>query len=165
MRFAMLLAALLAPVLMGAAACQRGPEAAPPGEAEAFLAKNKVEPGVTTTKSGLQYKVVRAGGADGIRPREGDTVKVHYEGKLPSGEVFDSSFEQGTPAVFTVGDLVPGWNEALQLMRPGDEWLLTVPPALGYGEEGIGPIPGDSVLVFRMQLLDVLPRGGAVAVG
>ncbi|MDP8917018.1 MAG: FKBP-type peptidyl-prolyl cis-trans isomerase [Pseudomonadota bacterium] len=159
-----LLVALLSPLLM-AAACQRGPEPVPPGEAEAFLAQNKTQPGVRTTSSGLQYKVVRAGPVTGARPRPGDTVKVHYEGKLPSGEVFDSSYQQGTPAVFTVGELVPGWNEALQLMRPGDELQLWVPPELGYGAEGIGPIPGNSVLVFRMELLGVLPQGGSVGQG
>jgi len=158
------LVALLSPLLM-AAACQRGPEPTPPGEAAAFLAQNKTQPGVRTTASGLQYKVVRAGPATGVRPRLGDAVKVHYEGRLPSGEVFDSSYQQGAPAVFTVGDLVPGWNEALQLMRPGDELQLWVPPELGYGEEGIGPIPGNTVLVFRMELLDVLPQGGAVGRG
>ena len=154
-------------MLMGAAACgrERAPEPAAPGEAQALLAQNKGQPGVRTTASGLQYKVVRAGPADGIRAREGDTVKVHYEGKLPNGQVFDSSYEQGSPAVFTVGDLVPGWNEALQLMRPGDELTLWVPPELGYGAEGVGPIPGNTVLIFRMELLDVLPQGGAVGAG
>ena len=161
------LLALLSPLLV-AAACDRGeprPDPAPMEQAQTLLAQNKAQPGVRTTASGLQYKVVRAGPATGVQPREGDTVKVHYEGKLPSGEVFDSSYEQGTPAVFTVGDLVPGWNEALQLMRPGDELQLWVPPELGYGAEGIGPIPGNSVLVFRMELLDVLPQGGAVGNG
>lgn len=163
---ASLLVALLAPALMAAAACQRGPEPVPPAEAQAFLAKNKAQPGVRTTASGLQYKVLRSGPADGVRPRLGDMVKVHYEGKLPSGEVFDSSYERGTPAVFPVGDLVPGWNEALQLMKPGDEWLLTVPPELGYGPEGAGGvIPGNAVLIFRMELLNVLPQGGAVGRG
>lgn len=160
-----LLLVLFATLLMGMAACQREPRAAPPGEAQALLSENKMQPGVRTTASGLQYKVVRAGPSDGVRPREGDTVKVHYEGRLPSGQVFDSSYEQGTPAVFTVGDLVPGWNEALQLMRPGDELMLWVPPELGYGAEGVGPIPGNTVLIFRMELLDVLPQGGAVGAG
>jgi peptidylprolyl isomerase/FKBP-type peptidyl-prolyl cis-trans isomerase FklB len=160
------LTALLAPMLMAASACQRGPEPMEPAEAQAYLARNKAAPGVQTTASGLQYKVVRSGPATGIRPRLGDAVKVHYEGKLVSGEVFDSSYERGTPQVFTVGDLVEGWNEALQLMRPGDEWLLTVPPELGYGADGAGGvIPGGAVLIFRMEMLGVLPQGGAVGRG
>ncbi len=154
---------LAAPFLLGA--CQRGPEPVPPAEAEAILQKNKAQPGVITTASGLQYKVVRSGPEGGYRPKLGDTVKVHYEGKLPSGEVFDSSYEQGTPAVFTVGGLVEGWNEALQLMKPGDEFLLTVPPSLGYGDEAMGPIPPGAVLMFRMELLAVLPRSGGAASG
>jgi peptidylprolyl isomerase/FKBP-type peptidyl-prolyl cis-trans isomerase FklB len=163
---AQFLLALLAPMLMAASACRRGPEPMEPAEAQAYLARNKAEPGVQTTASGLQYKVVRAGPADGIRPRLGDTVKVHYEGKLVSGEVFDSSYARGTPQVFAVGGLVDGWNEALQLMRPGDEWLLTVPPELGYGPEGAGGvIPGNAVLIFRMELLDVLPKSGAIRRG
>lgn len=158
-----LLVALIAPLLL--AGCERGPAPVPPGEAQAALARNAARPGVVTTASGLQYRVLTAGPADGVRPRLGDTVKVHYEGRLPDGTVFDSSLAEGTPAVFTVGELVPGWNEALQLMRPGDEWELTVPPALGYGAEGAGPIPPGAVLVFRMQLLGVLPRGDAVERG
>ena len=121
---------------------------------------------MTTLPNGLQYKVVRAGPADGYQPKLGDAVKVMYEGKLPDGTVFDSSYERGIPAVFEVGALIPGWNEALQRMRPGDEWTLTVPPELGYGDEGAGAdIPGGSVLIFRMELLDVLPRESAVANG
>ena len=159
-------AALFA-VLLAVAACQQA-EPAPPSaeEARAFLAGNKAEEGVVTTKSGLQYRIVRAGPKDRPTAREGDEVKVHYEGKLLDGRVFDSSYQQGAPAVFTVGQLVEGWNEALQLMRPGDEMILWVPPELGYGEEGAPPdIPPNSVLVFRMEMLDVLPKSGAVGFG
>jgi peptidylprolyl isomerase/FKBP-type peptidyl-prolyl cis-trans isomerase FklB len=157
--------------LLALAACDRGgaeapaAPAPPTGAAAAFLAENRRQEGVQVTASGLQYKVVRAGPADGRRPQEGDEVKVHYEGTLTDGTVFDSSYQDGAPRVFTVGRLVDGWNEALQLMRPGDEWLLYVPPSLGYGAEGLGPIPGNSVLVFRMELLDVLPAGGGVQRG
>ena len=152
------------------AACQQtsqasGP-AADPAEATAFLAGNKAKAGVITTASGLQYRYVRKGPTDRPLAREGDEVKVHYEGKLLDGRVFDSSYQQGVPAVFTVGGLVEGWNEALQLMRPGDEITLWVPPALGYGEEGAPPdIPANSVLVFRMELLDVLPKSGGAGFG
>jgi peptidylprolyl isomerase/FKBP-type peptidyl-prolyl cis-trans isomerase FklB len=147
------------------AACQRGPAEVPAAESQAFLTANAAKPGVVTLPSGLQYRVVRTGAADGYRPKPGDTVKVHYEGKLPDGTVFDSSYERGAPAVFDVGRLVPGWNQALQLMRPGDEWELVVPPDLGYGDEGAGPIPPGAVLVFRMELLDVLPRESATLSG
>jgi peptidylprolyl isomerase/FKBP-type peptidyl-prolyl cis-trans isomerase FklB len=148
------------------AACQRGPAEVPAAESQAFLTANAAKPGVVTLPSGLQYRVVRTGAADGYRPKPGDTVKVHYEGKLPDGTVFDSSYERGAPAVFDVGRLVPGWNQALQLMRPGDEWELVVPPDLGYGDEGAGSdIPPGAVLVFRMELLDVLPRESATLSG
>lgn len=156
-------AALVALLLLSA--CKQGPEPVPAAESTAVLKQNAAAPGVVTLPSGLQYKVVREGPADGYRPKPGDAVKVHYEGKLPNGEVFDSSYESGTPQVFTVGQLVPGWNQALQLMKPGDEWLLTVPPGLGYGEQGAGPIPPGSVLIFRMELLDVLPRESAPLAG
>ena len=151
--------------LLSVVACDRGPAPVPAAESASVLQKNAAQPGVVTLPSGLQYKVVRAGPADGYRPKPGDAVKVHYEGKLPDGTVFDSSYEAGQPAVFTVGQLVPGWNQALQLMRPGDEWLLTVPPKLGYGDEGAGPIPGGAVLIFKMELLDVLPREPAALNG
>ena len=156
--------ALLA-LLLATAACNRGPEPVPTAESTAVLERNAAQPGVVTLPSGLQYKVVKAGPADGYRPKPGDAVKVHYEGRLPTGEVFDSSYEAGAPAVFTVGQLVPGWNQALQLMKPGDVWELTVPPKLGYGDEGAGPIPPGAVLVFKMELLDVLPRESATLAG
>lgn len=124
----------------------------------AFLAKNAKEPGVVTLPDGLQYKIVTSGPATGAHPKVEDEVKVNYEGKLLSGEVFDSSFARGVPAAFPLDGLIPGWVEALQLMRPGDEWILWTPPALGYGDETKGPIPGNSVLQFRIQLLGVLPH-------
>jgi FKBP-type peptidyl-prolyl cis-trans isomerase len=142
------------------AACG-APKAAKSGDTRAaasYMAANAKLPGVVTLPSGLQYKIVTSGPADGPHPRLSDEVKVNYEGKLVSGEVFDSSFQRGVPADFPLEGLVPGWVEALQLMRPGDEWILYVPPQLGYGEDGQGPIPGDSVLIFRIQLLGVLPH-------
>jgi peptidylprolyl isomerase/FKBP-type peptidyl-prolyl cis-trans isomerase FklB len=160
----LMLPALLAATL-ALAACNRGPAEVPAAESQAILEANAAKPGVVSLPSGLQYRVIKAGAADGYRPKPGDAVKVHYEGKLPDGTVFDSSYEAGAPAVFTVGQLVPGWNQALQLMRPGDEWELVVPPDLGYGDEGAGPIPAGAVLVFRMDLLDVLPRESATLSG
>jgi len=132
-----------------------------------FLAANAKAQGVRVTASGLQYKVITSGPAEGLRPGPRDEVKVHYEGKLLSGEVFDSSFARGTPAAFPLNGLIPGWTEALQLMRPGDEWMLYVPANLAYGDEdkGGGQIPANSVLVFRIQLIAVLPHEGSVQRG
>ncbi len=138
-----------------------------PAEAQAVLAKAKAEPGAQTTASGLVYRVVRSGPADGMRPQVTDEVKVHYEGKFPDGTVFDSSYERGAPAAMPLGGLIDGWREALQLMRPGDEWILTVPSELGYGPEGAGDgaIPGGAVLIFRIELIDVLPGPGRTGLG
>ena len=125
--------------------------------AQAFLAQNARQPGVVTLADGLQYKIVRSGPASGAKPSPTDEVKVNYEGKLVDGTVFDSSYERGTPASFPLQGLVPAWKEALVMMRPGDEWTLYVPPELGYGAEDKGPIPGNSVMIFRIELIDVLP--------
>ena len=141
---------------MTLAACARAEPAPDPYAAnKAYLAKNAKEACVKVTASGLQYRVVKSGPADGKHPRETDEVKVNYEGKLLDGTVFDSSYAKGQPVVMMVGDLVPGWIEALQLMRPGDEWQLFVPPELGYGENATGPIPPASVLIFRLELISV----------
>jgi peptidylprolyl isomerase/FKBP-type peptidyl-prolyl cis-trans isomerase FklB len=126
--------------------------------ATAFMAKNATANGVKTLASGVQYKIVKSGPASGVSPRPVDEVKVHYEGKLLSGSIFDSSFQRGVPATFPLQGLIPAWVEALQQMKPGDEWLLYVPPEQGYGSQGAGPIPPNSVLVFRIQLIDVMPR-------
>jgi len=131
------------------------PKAAAPTGAD-FLARNAAEPGVQTLPSGLQYKVVAAGPAGGPSPKAGDIIKVHYEGKLVSGEVFDSSFARGKPVLMPLADLVPAWMEALPRMKVGDEWMLYVPADLGYGAEGAGPIPPNSVLIFRIKLLGML---------
>lgn len=135
--------------------------------AKSFLAKNAAESGVVTLPSGLQYKIVRSGPATGLKPQKSDEVKVHYEGKLLNGHVFDSSYARGVPAAMPLAALIPAWVEALQLMRPGDEWMLYVPPQLGYGDEGAGggEIPGGSVLIFRIELIDVLPGPGRIQQG
>jgi len=139
------------------------PDAAAAGQS--FLTKNTHLAGVITTPSGLQYRVLHSGPDSGLKPKPADEVKVDYEGKLLDGEVFDSSYDRGAPAVMTVRDLVPGWREALQLMRPGDEWLIYLPAKLGYGDKGAGPIPPGSVLVFKLDLIDVLPDPSSVANG
>jgi FKBP-type peptidyl-prolyl cis-trans isomerase len=134
----------------------KAPEAAAADPAAAFLATNAKAPGVITLPSGLQYKVVTAGDPKGRSPKPGDIVKVNYEGKLVDGTVFDSSFQRGKPALMPLGNLIPAWIEALPKMHVGDEWVLYVPPALGYGPEGRGPIPPNSVMIFRLQFLDML---------
>jgi len=152
------IAALMVTSSAGAApvAPAPAPAAAPSVDPAAFLARNAKAPGVTALPSGLQYKVVKAGDPKGPSPKPGDAIKVHYEGRLLDGTVFDSSFQRGKPALMPLGGLVPGWMQALPLMRPGDEWVLYLPPDLGYGPEGQGPIPPNSVLIFRIQLLGML---------
>jgi len=157
-RLALLSALSLAGVAL--AACNKAKDKPAPmlaGTAKAFLDKNGKLPGVVTTKSGLQYKILRSGPAAGLHPKRGDEVKVNYEGSLATGEVFDSSYQRGAPVAMTLSGLVPGWLEALPMMRPGDEWMLWLPPELGYGENGQGPIPPGSVLIFKLELIDVLP--------
>jgi len=108
-----------------------------------------------TTASGLKYSVLVAG-KDGPHPKLGDKVKVHYTGWLPDGTKFDSSRDRGAPNEFVVGQLVPGWNEALALMTVGARWKLTIPPALGYGERGAPPtIPANATLIFDLELIDL----------
>lgn len=160
--------ALAAASLLALAACGRSdaPDADLQERAEAaafFMANNARAEGVQTLPSGLQYKVVRSGPPGGESPDSNDLVRVDYEGTLTDGTVFDSSFAKGAPFVTTPEQVVPGWTEALQRMRVGDEWILYVPPALGYGVEGGPPtIPPNAVLVFRIQLLDLAraPGGG-----
>jgi peptidylprolyl isomerase/FKBP-type peptidyl-prolyl cis-trans isomerase FklB len=122
-----------------------------------FLVRNAAAKNVVTTASGLQYFIVRSGPETGPHPAGSDTVTFDYEGKLVTGETFDSSYERGTPLTGPVDDFVPGFTEALKLMRPGDEWIVWIPPALGYGERASGPIPANSVLRFRLALHSVTP--------
>lgn len=122
---------------------------------EAFLSENAKREGVTTTASGLQYEVIREGAGD--RPAASDRVEVHYTGKLIDGTVFDSSVERGVPATFGVTQVIPGWVEALQLMREGDKWRLYIPSALAYGENGAGGVIGPNMtLIFDVELLRVI---------
>ena len=121
---------------------------------EAFLAANAKKDGVKATASGLQYKVVKVG--TGKTPKSTDTVKVHYHGTLIDGSVFDSSVDRGEPDSFPVDGVIPGWTEALQLMKEGDKWQLTIPAKLAYGENSPGgKIGPNEVLVFDVELLAV----------
>jgi FKBP-type peptidyl-prolyl cis-trans isomerase FklB len=124
-------------------------------EARKFLAENAKRKGIVTTASGLQYRVLAAG--SGASPRPTDEVTVNYRGTLIDGTEFDSSYKRGEPATFTVGKLIPGWNEALVLMKPGAKWQLFIPPELAYGDNVTGPIPPGSVLKFDVELLSVRP--------
>ena len=113
-----------------------------------------------TTQSGLQYQVLREG--EGLPPGPNDQVLVHYEGTLPDGMVFDSSYQRGSPAQFGVDQVIPGWTEGLQLMKPGARYRFLIPSDLAYGEAGAGGvIPPNSDLTFEVELLDVarLPTG------
>ncbi|MCK2045827.1 MULTISPECIES: FKBP-type peptidyl-prolyl cis-trans isomerase [Chromohalobacter] len=121
---------------------------------EAFLEENAKKDGVKVTDSGLQYKVLESG--DGETPSADDTVKVNYEGKLPDGTVFDSSYERGEPITFQVGQVIEGWQEALQKMQVGDTWMLYVPADLAYGQGGTGgPIGPNQALTFKIELLGI----------
>jgi len=150
----------LACVLALAACAKAQPSPAVTAAGKTFLSQNAHAPGVHVTASGLQYKVLKSGPASGVPPKATDEVKVNYEGKLLDGTVFDSSYQRGEPAVFGVTGLIPAWTEALQLMRPGDEWELYAPAELAYGDQGAGPIPPGSVLQFKIELIAVSPAGG-----
>ena len=120
-----------------------------------FLAENAKKDGIKVTESGLQYEVITEG--DGASPKATDVVKVHYEGTLISGQIFDSSIKRGEPAVFGVNQVIPGWVEALQLMSEGAKWRLYIPSELGYGAHGAGEmIPPHSTLIFDVELIEVV---------
>lgn len=120
-----------------------------------FLAANKNKPGVVTLPSGLQYQIIKQG--TGPKPAVTDKVKVHYHGTLIDGQVFDSSVERGEPIELSVGGVIRGWTEALQLMPVGSKWKLFIPSDLAYGDNQMGPLiaPG-STLIFDVELLDIV---------
>lgn len=121
---------------------------------EAFLAANKSQPGITTLPSGLQYKIVIQG--DGPKPTKNDIVTVDYEGKHLNGQIFDSSYQRGQPATFPVSGLIPGWQEALQIMPVGSTWELYIPSNQAYGERGApGAIGPNETLIFKVHLIGV----------
>ena len=123
-------------------------------DGENFLAAKAKEGGVQSLGGGIYYKVLKAG--DGAQPTAENTVKVHYEGRLIDGTVFDSSYQRGEPAVFPVTGVVPGWQVALKAMKVGDVWELYLPHYMGYGERGSGAnIPPYSALVFKIELLSI----------
>ncbi len=144
-------------VMPSACATLPAPPPAPPQTAPGadFLARNATAKGIVTTPSGLQYFIVTFGPPTGRSPTIADSVVFDYEGKLTTGETFDSSYARGEPLSGQVSGFVPGFTEALTLMRPGDEWIVWIPPALGYGARATGPIPANSVLRFKMALRSV----------
>ncbi|MCB1722346.1 MAG: FKBP-type peptidyl-prolyl cis-trans isomerase [Chromatiaceae bacterium] len=120
-----------------------------------FLARNATNADVVALPSGLQYRVLDKG--DGEQPGADDTVRVHYQGTLIDGRVFDSSIERGEPAEFPLAGVVPGFREALSLMHVGDRWQVFMPSTLAYGEKGAGADIGpNETLIFEMQLLDIV---------
>lgn len=122
-----------------------------------FLDENKKREGVVELPSGLQYYVVNKGNVEGKRAKETDRVQCHYEGRLLDGNVFDSSYQRGEPAVFGVNQVIKGWTEALQLMPEGAKWTLFIPSEMAYGAQGAGQvIPPHSALIFDVELLKIL---------
>ncbi len=129
-------------------------ESAPLMEAgKKFLEENGKRKGVITTKSGLQYEVLKEG--NGVHPTTSDKVKVHYHGTFIDGKVFDSSVERGEPITFGVTQVIKGWTEALLLMSPGAKYKLYIPYNLAYGERGQGAIKPYDTLVFEVELIDI----------
>ena len=123
-------------------------------EGDAFLSANKVKPGVVTLPDGLQYKIIKEG--QGQQPKANDVVTVNYAGTLINGTEFDSSYKRGQPASFPVNGVIPGWVEALQLMKVGSTWELYIPANLAYGEQGMPPVIGpNETLIFKVELLAV----------
>lgn len=126
----------------------------------AFLAENQKKPGVVTLANGLQYKEITPG--TGAYPTDDDTVVVEYVGTLIDGTKFDSSYDRGQPATFPVAAVIPGWTQALKLMKPGATWELYIPAALAYGEQGVPGNPGqppvigpNQALIFKVHLVSV----------
>lgn len=124
-----------------------------------FLEKNKTAEGVKTTDSGLQYIVMTEG--TGASPKADDVVKCHYTGTLIDGTKFDSSVDRGQPAEFPVSGVIPGWTEALQMMKVGSKYKLFIPPELAYGPAGRPGIPPNSTLIFEVELLEVVKAAPA----
>jgi len=123
-------------------------------EGETFLSENRAKGSVVTLPSGLQYKILKAGG--GRKPTEADTVECHYRGTLIDGTEFDSSYRRGQPATFKLTGVIPGWKEALQLMPVGSKWQLFIPSQLAYGIRGMGDKIGQSTtLIFEVELLAI----------
>jgi FKBP-type peptidyl-prolyl cis-trans isomerase FklB len=125
-------------------------------DGDTYLAQNKNKPGVVTLPDGMQYTIVKPGA--GASPIDTDLVTVNYTGTFINGKVFDSSYAHGKPVTFGVNQVIPGWTEALKMMKPGAVWELAIPPALAYGDKGAGPIGPDETLLFKVELIAVTPK-------
>jgi len=122
-------------------------------EGDKFLLENRIKEGVQITDSGLQYQVLEMG--DGARPAATDKVTVHYRGTLLNGEEFDSSYSRGEPITFALDQVIPGWTEGVQLMPVGSKFMFYIPPNLGYGPAGGGPIGPNATLIFQVELVGI----------
>ena len=125
-------------------------------EAAIFMADNATQPNVVTLDNGLQYRVIETG--EGEKPKINDTVVANYRGTLVDGTEFDTSYGS-EPVTFPLANVIVGWQEGIQLMTVGSKWQLFIPPALAYGPAGSGPIPPNSVLIFEVELLEIVPQG------
>ncbi len=131
---------------------------------EAFLIANAKAPGVVSFP-GIQYKVLKSGPATGAHPKRGSMIKAHYEGRLITGDVFDSSYARGAPADFPLRRLITGWQTIVPLMRPGDQWEIYIPAVMAYGEQGTGggKIPPGATLIFKIELISFTDEEPAAA--
>ena len=120
---------------------------------EAFLAENAEKEGIISLESGLQYEVITMG--DGPKPTDTSVVSVFYEGTLIDGTIFDSSYDSGDTVTFPLNGVIPGWTEGLQLMPVGSTFKFYIPAGLGYGARPTGPIPANSTLIFKVELIGV----------
>ncbi len=132
---------------------QKDKEEALVAKGREFLGLKAKEEGVVVLPSGLQYKIIRPG--TGASPKATETVETHYRGTFADGKEFDSSYSRGTPASFPVNRVIPGWTEALQLMKVGAKWELYIPYDLAYGAAGRAGIPAYSTLIFEIELLSI----------
>lgn len=162
MKYGIIISSMIAAVGLGAfsvntyAATSTGGQSTMQAQSagDAFLATNKTKPGVVTLSDGLQYKVLVEG--NGPRPTANDVVTVDYAGKLINGTEFDSSYKRGEPTSFPVNAVIPGWVEALQLMKVGSTWELYIPSSLAYGEQGAPPAIGpNETLIFKVHLISI----------
>lgn len=125
-------------------------------EGKKFLEENKKRTGVVALPNGLQYEILIEG--NGPKPKATDKVKAHYKGTLLNGFEFDNSYKRGTPLQISLNGVIKGWTEALQLMPVGSKWKIYIPSELGYGDRNSGQIPGGSLLIFEIELLDIVSQ-------
>lgn len=122
---------------------------------EAFLAEKQAEEGIHELSKGILYKVEKSGNPQGRRPDLRSVVCVHYTGRLINGRVFDDTRREGIPAAFRLYEVIDGWQIALSQMRPGDRWTLYIPAPMAYGSRTDGDIPGNSTLIFDVELISI----------